>query len=73
MRIGVVTERARESKRVRFVSKVTSMAKDSWLCSRARAIINRVVDYFVWLKMCSGGRGPLKRTPEATAKWSQSV
>ena len=61
-------ECARESECRPFVSKVTLMAKDSWLSSQERAIINRVVDYFSRLKMRSGGRGPLKRTSEATGK-----
>ena len=39
---------------------MNSLAKDSQLCSQARAIINRVVNYFAQLKMRSGGRGPLK-------------
>ena len=44
------------------------MAKNSRLCSQARAIINRTVDYFARLKMCSGGHGPLKRMLEATGR-----
>ena len=53
-------EHARESECRLFVSKVTSLVQDKWLCSQARAIINRVVDYFVWSKMCSGGHSLLK-------------
>ena len=68
MHIGVVIERARGSERMPVVSMVTSMEKDYWLCSQARAIINRVVDYFAQLKMRNTGRGPLKRTLEATGK-----
>ena len=65
---GVVIEGARESECRLFLSKVTLVAKDKWLCSQARAVISRVVDYFVWMKMHSGGRCPLKRTSEATGQ-----
>ena len=41
MRIGVVIERARESKRMHFISKVTLIAKDKRLCYQGRAIINK--------------------------------
>ena len=66
MRIGVVIERAHESDWRPFVSKVTLMVKDIRWCSQARGIINKVVSYFVRLKMRSGGRGPLKRMSEGT-------
>ena len=59
---GVVIECASESEHRQLVSKVTSTAKDGQLCSQARAIINRVVEDFAWLKVHSGGHGPLKRT-----------
>ena len=68
MRTGVVIKRARESERRPFFSKVTSMAKGQRLCSRARAVTNRVVDYSARLKMRNRGRGPLKRTSEPTGK-----
>ena len=64
MRIGVIIKRARESERRRFISEVTPMAEESWLCSRARSIINRDIDYFARLKMHSGGCGQLTRPPE---------
>ena len=51
MCIGVVIEHAHESISRPFVSKVTSMEKDSGLCYQGRAIINRVVDCFAHLKM----------------------
>ena len=38
------------------------------LCSQARAIVNKVVDYFAQLKMRIGGHGLLKRKLEATGK-----
>ena len=60
MRKGVVIEHACESKLRPFVSTITSMAKNTQLCSQAIVIINRVMDYFVWWKKCSGGSGPLK-------------
>ena len=63
---GVVIEGVRESECRLFLSKVTLVAKDKWLCSQARAVISRVVDYFVWMKMRSRGRCPLKRTSENT-------
>ena len=59
MCIGMVIEHAHESESRPFVSKVISMAEDSQMCSQARAIINKVVDYFVQLKMRSGGLGLL--------------
>ena len=65
MHIGVVIKHARESECRSFVS----VAKDKPLCSWARAISSRVVDYFAWLKMRSEGRGPLKRASKATSWW----
>ena len=53
VRIGVIIDRAHESKHRSFVSKVTSMYKDKRLCFQARTIINRVVDYLARLKMRS--------------------
>ena len=58
--IGAVLERARECEGRLVVSKVTSTAKDKRLCSQARAIINRVVDYLARLKIRNGCRSPLK-------------
>ena len=66
MRIGAVIERAHESEHRPFISKVTSMAKDSRLCFQARATINKVVDYLARLKMRSGGCVTLKGVSEAT-------
>ena len=68
MHIGVEIERACESEHRLFVSKVTSMGKDSQFCFQTRAIINRIVDYFAQLKMRSGGRVTLKGKSEATRK-----
>ena len=40
---------------------LTSIAKDTWLSSQARTIINRVVDYFARSKMGSGGPVPVEK------------
>ena len=63
---GVIIERVHEGKCRLFVSKVSSTGKDPQLCSQARAVINKVYDYFALLKMHSGGCGLLERTSEAT-------
>ena len=68
MRIGVVIERARESKHRPFISEVKLMVKDKQLCSQASTIISKVVNFFVGLKMCSGRHSPLKRMSEATGQ-----
>ena len=48
------------------IPKATTMPKGKRLCSQARAIILSVYNYFAQLKKRGGGRGPLKRTSEAT-------
>ena len=65
---GVVIERAHESERRLFVSKVTSTVRTTIVISSKGSIINRVVNYFVQLKKHNGGHGPLKRRLEATSK-----
>ena len=69
MHIDVVNviDRAQVSKRRPFVSKVTSIDKDYWLFSQARAIINRArYPLLAQMKMRSGGCGPSERMSEAT-------